>query len=65
MQGATVEMAQEMLTKLRDANIVQARVEVENLQRRNGQWIQLQANHLPDFPRLTVEYLWSITLGTY
>lgn len=65
MQGATVEMAQKMLAKLRDANVVQALFEVENLQRRNDQWIQLQANNLSDFPRLTVEYLRSITLETY
>lgn len=65
MQEATVEKAQEILAKLRDVNVVQARVEVENLQRRHGQWLQLQANHLPDFPYLTVEYLRSITLGIY
>lgn len=65
MQGATVEMAQEMLAKLRDVNIVQARVEAENLQRRCGHWIQLQANDLPNFPHLPVEYLRNITFGTY
>ena len=54
-----------MLAKVRDVSVIQARVEVQNLQRSNGQWVPLQANHLPDFPHVTLEYLRSITLGTY
>lgn len=45
--------------------MVQARVDAENLIRRRGRWVRLAANHLPLFPRLPLEYLYELTIGTY
>lgn len=65
MEGATVELARSILAKAQNANVVHARVEVEQLQRRNGRWVHLDANHLPRFPRLTLDYLRELTVGVY
>lgn len=66
MEDATVENAQRMLRKLRDPNIVQGRVEVENLRRRRGaEWVRLGHEAFPNFPRLTMAQLKNITFGTY
>lgn len=65
MQGATVELAQQMLLRSQTPNAVQARVEVDNLQRRNGQWRRLDHNDVLDFPILNFEYLRDLTVGVY
>ncbi|XP_029173786.1 uncharacterized protein LOC114942563 [Nylanderia fulva] len=66
MEGANVEMAQQLLDKVREPNVVQAMVEVENLKTRNAQrWVRLDAEQLFDFPVLTVEFLKNLTVGVY
>uniref|UniRef100_A0A8D9EYP1 Uncharacterized protein n=1 Tax=Cacopsylla melanoneura TaxID=428564 RepID=A0A8D9EYP1_9HEMI len=59
MQDATVELAREMIDRSNMPNVVQARIEVDNLTRRTGD----QA--LIDFPVLDLEYLSDLTVGTY
>ncbi|CAG9765899.1 unnamed protein product [Ceutorhynchus assimilis] len=54
-----------MLARLHEPNVLQARVEADGLQRRNGQWTVLDENHLPGFPRLPLDYLRDLTFGTY
>lgn len=49
MQNATVEIARNMLQRKNDANIVQARVEMDNLRYRNAQWQRLH-EQVPRFP---------------
>lgn len=61
MQDATVELAQQMLLKLRTLNVIQARVESDNLQRRNGRWRRLDHRDIPDFPVLDLDYLRDLT----
>ncbi|XP_043480300.1 uncharacterized protein LOC122509998 [Leptopilina heterotoma] len=65
MEGANEEMAQEMLNRSTMPNVVQARVELENLQNRRARWVLLTAAHVPLFPQLTVNYLKDLTTGTY
>ncbi|XP_058790801.1 uncharacterized protein LOC131664004 [Phymastichus coffea] len=65
MPDANVELAEQMLNKVNELNLVQARVEVEGLQRRRGRWDNLTAMHVPLFPNLTLEYLRGLTYGTY
>lgn len=65
MEGATVELAQQMLLKSQTPNAVQARVEIDNLQRRNGQWRRLHRNDIHDFPVLGLAFLKDFTLGIY
>lgn len=60
----TLELAIQMLNDSEEVNIVQARVEAENLRTRNGRWIRLNHRHVPRFPRLDLEYLKTLT-GTY
>ncbi|KYN09438.1 hypothetical protein ALC57_18444 [Trachymyrmex cornetzi] len=61
MQEATVEVAREILQRAQTANVVQARVEVNNLRNRHAQWQRLN-NQVPDFPQLNVDYLRDITV---
>lgn len=66
MEGADAELALTLLARSQEVNIVQTRVEAENLQRRRrAEWIRLDHNQLIDFPELTFEYLQYLTLGTY
>lgn len=65
MQNANAEMARVMLEKAREVNILQARVEADEMHRRNGQWIQLDQNQIIGFPRLTLQDLRDITFGEY
>lgn len=65
MEGATIELAQQMLLKAQTPNVVQARVEIDNLTRRNGQWRRLHHNDIPDFPILDLNYLRDLTVGIY
>lgn len=64
MTGADVHMARRMLDKSREPNVVQARVEIDNLQRRRGQWARLEDNNIA-FPRLSLDYLRNLTFGIY
>lgn len=65
MEGATAELAREILQRSQAVNVVQARVEVDNLVRRNGQWRRIHHADIPDFPVLDLEYLKHITIGVY
>lgn len=58
------EIAQEMLNKLHKNNVVQIRVQNENLLRRIGQWNRLNNGHVPEFLRLNLEFLTKLT-GPY
>lgn len=60
----TFELATQMLEKWQEVNIVQARVEAENLPLRNGNWVLLNHIHVPEFPRLTLQYLKNL-IGVY
>lgn len=64
MRNATVELAREMLQRARVANVVQARLDVENILRRPTQWIQLR-HQVPEFPRLTIDDLQDLTYGVF
>lgn len=65
IEGANAELAQIMLQKSRIPNVVQTRVEMDNLHTRNARWIHLNANHVPFFPRLNLNYLKELTVGIY
>lgn len=65
MQDADVELATRMVEKSNMANVVQGRVEADNLTRRNGQWERLDTQDLVDFPELDLDYLRNLTVGTY
>ena len=65
MQDANVEHDREVIQRSRMPNVVQARVEVDNLIRRNGQWIRLDNQAVVDFPILDLNYLRDLTVGTY
>jgi len=45
--------------------VVQARVDQENLTRRRGRWVPLTPQHVPLFPRLTLDFIRAFTYGTY
>lgn len=65
MEGANARMARQMIEKARTANIVQARVEEEHLERRNGRWVQLSHHVVHQFPHLSLQYLRDLTVGVY
>ena len=65
MEGATAEVAERMLEKSRTPNVIQARVEMDNLHTRNAWWGQLNANHVPYFPKLDFKYLMDMLMGIY
>jgi len=53
----TEDLAREILLRAQTVNVVQARVEQDQLHWRHGQWMRLPAdgNALPDFPLITEE----------
>ncbi|RLU23819.1 hypothetical protein DMN91_004027 [Ooceraea biroi] len=64
MEGVNAEMAQQLLGKAREPNVIQALV--ENLNTKNAQrWIRLDAEQLLDFPVLTLDFLKNLTVGVY
>lgn len=65
MQNADVDLANELLERATRVNIMQARVEAENLKARNANWLKLNHNHIPGFPVLTLDYLRDLTVGVY
>lgn len=65
MEGANAELAQIMLEKSQTPNVLQARVEIDNLHTRNARWVHLIENHIPLFPRLNLDYLKELTVGIY
>lgn len=66
MQGADAALAQQMLERANTVNVVQARVEAENLKNRiAARWVTLTAQQILDFPVLDIEYLRNLTFGIY
>ncbi|KMQ84738.1 hypothetical protein RF55_17216, partial [Lasius niger] len=65
MEGATAELARRMLERARQENRLKIRVEIEHLARRNAMWNRLNANQVPDFPRLEFNYLKDLVMGIY
>ncbi|XP_018365999.1 PREDICTED: uncharacterized protein LOC108765508 [Trachymyrmex cornetzi] len=65
MQNADPELAREMLQRSTTPNVVQARVEVDNLRLRNAQWRRLNYCDVADFPIFDLNYLKDLTVGIY
>lgn len=65
IRDADAVLANELLQRAREPNVMQARVEIENLKTRNGRWIQLDHYNEAGFPHLTLEYLKDLTVGIY
>jgi len=59
MENANVKLARRMLQKLHDVNVIQVRVEVENLRFKRGHWVPLGEEHVPSFPQLSSEFMQS------
>lgn len=65
MEKANVVLAQIIHEKMNEVNIMKTRVETESLHRRNAIWNQLNENHAPYFPRLSIGDLTEHTIGIY
>jgi len=66
MEGANGELARKLLEKTNEVNVVQALVEVEHLNTRKAEkWIHLNAQHIPDFPILNLDFLRDLTVDIY
>ncbi|XP_029157883.1 uncharacterized protein LOC114930298 [Nylanderia fulva] len=58
-------MAQQLLEKAKEPNVIQALVEIENLRTKNAQqWVRLDAEQLFDFPILTLDFIKNLTVDT-
>ena len=64
-EGETAAIAERMLEKFRAPNVIQARVEMDNLHVRNARLAQLNENHVPYFSRLDFNYLMDLTMGIH
>lgn len=65
MEAATEELAHRMLERANTPNVVQARVEQENLFRKNAIWNKLNENYAQNFPRCDMNYLKELMFGIY
>lgn len=66
MERADAAMAQQLLEKEKEPNVVQALVEAENLHTKNAhRWVRLNSDQLLDFPVLTLDFLKDLTVGIY
>lgn len=65
MENATPALAREILDRVKIPNVVQARVELDNLTARNAQWTRIDHRSVPDFPVLDLAYLKDLTVGVY
>lgn len=65
MEGADVAAAELMRERAQEPNVVQARVEVENLTLRRARWVPFTPQRVPLFPQLTLDDLRRLTFGTY
>lgn len=65
MEGATAELARRMLERARQENRLKIRVEMEHLARKNAMLNRLNANQVPDFPRLEFNYLKDLVMSIY
>lgn len=53
-----------MLQKLDEVNVVQARVEIDNIRFRIGEWFPLNRDHVREFPQFDLNYVKTLT-GAY
>ena len=65
MEQKSFEVAERILEKYRTPNVIQARVEMDNLHLRKARWAQLNANNVPYFPRLDFSYLMDLSMRIY
>lgn len=65
MEEADENLARELLQRATRPNVIQQRVDDENLRGRGGQWVRLSHEHILDFPVLDFNYLRDLTVGTY
>ena len=54
-----------MLEKSRTPNVIQARVEMDNLHTKNARWAQWNANHVPYFPKPDLNYFMDLPMVIY
>jgi len=59
------QRAMQMLQKAEEVNVVQARIDAENLLNRRGRWVALTEAHFPLFPQLDEDFLRNYNFGTY
>lgn len=65
MPEKTIALARQIKNRMNDVNVLQMKIEAENLARRIAVWEQLNQDHVPEFPMYDLEYLRSITHGPY
>lgn len=65
MNDATKETVREMLRKIGEPNILQPRVEAENLRRRRAVLVRFYHEVFQKFPRFTMRELNNLTCGPY
>lgn len=67
MRGADENLAQSMLARVKDINVVQARVDQDPSLRgwSMHRWARFTAEHVTDFPVLTLDFLKELTVGVY
>ncbi|XP_071581746.1 uncharacterized protein [Temnothorax nylanderi] len=65
MEGANEDLARAMLQRAQEVNVLKARVEVDNLFNRRGQWVLLDENQVQDFPHFDLQYLRDLCFGVY
>lgn len=65
MQGADEDLARTMLERAQEVNVLQARIEVDNMLIRRGEWVHFDENLVQDFPHLDLQYLRDLCFGVY
>lgn len=66
MHDGTIDLAQQMLQKSRQPDLLQARIITERLLTKHGRWKPLiQPNININFPILNLDYLRNLTFGTF
>ena len=66
MEDATPELARNMLEQARAPNVLQARVERDNLANRQAaRWVTIESDMVEGFPILSLQDIKNITMGTY
>lgn len=65
MQHATVEWAQEIMARSKKQNKLRQFVEENKMQGQRKNWEIMTSDSLPEFPRLSYDYLRKLTFGVY
>ena len=65
MIGVDDDLARRMRERANEPNRVKELVDERGLRARGGDWVRLDAGHVPHFPRITEEQLRELTFGTY